>query len=158
MIVFRLCRSAWKEDLSGQGAKITGGRWNSKGIAVVYTSSSRALCVAEIAVHTPLGCLPQDYYLIEILIPENSSVREIQVSDLPRNWQSFEKRQITQQIGNSFIQQSQDLILKVPSAVVQGDFNYLINPMHIDIKNISVKSIEEFRFDGRLFDDKLRDF
>ncbi len=152
MIVYRLCKSAWKQDLSGQGAKITGGRWNSKGVAVVYTSSSRALCVTEIAVHTPLGCLPEDYYLIEIQIPENNSIKEIQASDLPRNWQSFEKRQTTQQIGNSFIHQGKELILKVPSAVVQGDFNYLINPTHKDIKNVSINKIEAFGFDVRLFD------
>ncbi len=151
MIVYRLCKSPWEEDLSGQGAKITGGRWNSKGIAVVYTSSSRALCVTEIAVHTPLGCLPQDYFLIEIHIPENCSIKEILVSDLPRNWQSFEKRQITQHIGNSFIQLCKALILKVPSAVVQGDFNYLINPEHKDIQSIRILNKEAFIFDERLF-------
>ena len=151
MKVFRLCKSVWKKDLSGHGAEITGGRWNSKGTAVVYTSSSRALCVAEIAVHTPLGCLPTDYFMIEILIPDDSLIREISITELPGKWQSFENRHITQQIGNSFIRDENELVLKVPSAVVQGDYNYLINPGHKDIQTIWIVKFEEFKFDARLF-------
>ena len=61
MIVYRLCKSIYKKDLSGKGAEIAGGRWNSKGYAILYTSESRSLCTAEIAVHTPLGNVPADY-------------------------------------------------------------------------------------------------
>jgi RES domain-containing protein len=87
MIVCRLCKSAWKKDLSGRGAELTGGRWNSKGVAVLYTSSSRALCMAEIAVHTPLGCLPVDYFMVEIEIPSDAIIKEISEDELPENWQ-----------------------------------------------------------------------
>jgi RES domain-containing protein len=151
MIVFRLCKSAWKNDLSGRGAEITGGRWNSKGVAVVYTSSSRALCMAEIAVHAPLGCLPVDFFLVEILIPENSPVKEIAKKELPANWQSFKNRQMTQNIGDCFIKEKKALVLKVPSAVVQGDYNFLINPGHALKDTVSIQKVEEFRFDERLF-------
>ena len=151
MIVYRLCKSAWKNDLSGKGAEIAGGRWNSKGNALVYTSSSRALCMAEIAVHAPLGCLPDDYVMVEIKIPLNSLILEIAESDLPFNWKSFINRQVTQKIGDHFIANKKALVLKVPSAVVQGDNNYLINPNHPDKDNVKISRVELFRFDERLF-------
>ena len=151
MIVYRLCKSAWQRDLSGKGAEITGGRWNSKGRALLYTSSSRALCMAEIAVHTPLGCLPADYVMIEIQIPTDIMVWEIQPDELPNNWFSFVNRQITQKIGDHFITRNEALVLKVSSAVVQGDYNYLINPFHSEIHRIHILGIESFRFDERLF-------
>jgi len=151
MIAYRLCKSIWQNDLSGRGAEITGGRWNSKGKPMVYTSSSRALCMAEIAVHTPLGCIPDDYSMVEIKCPDNSVIREVKENELPQNWQLFEHSNITQCIGNHFISVNKELILKVPSAVVQGDYNYLINPLHPDSKYIIIVRCEPFRFDKRLF-------
>ena len=151
MIVYRLCKSAWKDDLSGHGAEISGGRWNSKGIAIFYTSSSRALCVAEIAVHTPIGCLPSDFYMVEIGIPPSSKITEVLEDELPLNWQSFDFRHLTQNIGDNFIKENKTLVLKVPSAVVQGDYNYLINPINEAKNTISIIKFEAFRFDKRLF-------
>ena len=69
MIVYRLAKSKFAKDLSGRGAEIAGGRWNSKGVRMVYASASRALCTTEIAVHTPLGNVPTDYQIISIIIP-----------------------------------------------------------------------------------------
>jgi RES domain-containing protein len=151
MIVYRLSKSAWKEDISGRGAELTGGRWNSKGVAVLYTSSSRALCMAEIAVHTPLGCLPVDYFMVEIEIPTDAIIKEIFEMELPINWRSFGNRHLTQFIGDNFIKENEFPVLKVPSAVVQGDFNYLINPEHKDSDKISIIKTDGFGFDERLF-------
>ena len=151
MIVYRLCKSAWQNDLSGKGAEITGGRWNSKGNAMVYTSSSRALSMAEIAVHTPLGCLPDDFVLVEIQIPLNTLILEISENELPPNWRSFINRQVTQKIGDHFILNNKALVLKVPSAVVQGDYNFLINPYHPEKNKIKISRVESFQFDERLF-------
>jgi RES domain-containing protein len=153
MIVYRLCKSAWKKDLSGRGAELTGGRWNSKGIAILYTSSSRALCMAEIAVHTPLGCLPVDYYMVEIEIPSDAIITEISEAELPKSWRSFSSRYLTQFIGDGFIRENKFLVLKVPSAVVRGDYNYLINPGHRDSDKIGIINTEGFGFDERLFKD-----
>jgi RES domain-containing protein len=151
MIVFRLCRSAWKNDLSGRGAEITGGRWNSKGTAMVYTSSSRALCTAEIAVHTPLGILPSDYMLVEIALPEDASIFEYPVKKLPVGWMSFPYDHQTQIIGDRFILDAKYLLMKVPSAVVQGDFNFLVNPRHPQFRLVRIVHSELFSFDKRLF-------
>ncbi|HEY9113961.1 MAG TPA: RES family NAD+ phosphorylase [Bacteroidales bacterium] len=151
MIVFRLSKSAYKNDLSGRGAEIYGGRWNSKKTPMVYTSQSRALCVAEIAVHSPLGIIPKDYFLITIEIPDDCKLQQISESELPAAWSSIPHIHQTQQIGDNFIKNADNLVLKVPSAVVQGDWNFLINPLHQDISTIKIISAEEYNFDKRLF-------
>lgn len=151
MIVFRLSKSKFANDLSGKGAEKSGGRWNSKGIALVYTSESRALCTTEIAVHTPLGNLPLDYMLITIEIPEDVPIHEIVTTDIPANWKSFPHSHSTQEIGDNFVTECKYAVLKVPSVVVQGDFNFLINPAHEESSKIKILSIESFDFDERLF-------
>ncbi|ANI88419.1 RES superfamily protein [Arachidicoccus ginsenosidimutans] len=151
MIVYRLAKSKYKNDLSGEGARFAGGRWNSKNVAMLYTSESRALCTTEIAVHTPVGILPTDYYMITIEIPDNISFKEIKIASLPDNWNEIPYGSATQEVGNKFIQENKYLVLKVPSAVVFGDFNFLINPHHKDFSRIRIKRMEEFSFDKRLF-------
>ena len=71
MIVFRLSKQMYADDLSGKGAEISGGRWNSRSRAMLYTSQSVALCVTEIAVHVTLGIIPENYVMINIEIPDN---------------------------------------------------------------------------------------
>ena len=151
MIVYRLAKSKYIDDLSGIGARITGGRWNSPGLPLVYTSSSRALCTTEVAVHLPLGILPHDYCLATIVIPDMIHIEVLDVKKLSSKWNVFPPPVSTQKMGDKFITAHKNLLLKVPSAVVQGDFNYLINPLHPDIKKIKIKHVEPFTFDDRLF-------
>jgi len=151
MIVYRLNKYKYKNDLSGKGAEIAGGRWNSKGNALLYTCASRALCVAEVAVHLPLGIIPKDYCLIEIAFPDRIIIQECKTSFLPGHWQRKPHVNATQKIGDQFLRKNLFLVMKVPSAVVQGDFNYLINPGHKDFSLVKIKSIEKFSFDERLF-------
>ncbi len=151
MIVYRLSKSKYSRDLSGSGAEKTGGRWNSRGKALIYTSSSRALCALEIAVHTPLGIIPRDYELVSIEIPDSAMFLEIKTTGLPADWKSFPHPGSTQAFGDNFIASGKQQVLKVPSAVVQGDYNYLINPQNSGHSKIRIISIEPFEFDERLF-------
>jgi RES domain-containing protein len=150
MIVYRLSKEKYGNDLSGKGAELSGGRWNSKGVAMVYTSDSRALCTTEIAVHTPLGNIPNNYELISLEIPDNL-IGEVDIKKLPAGWNSIPHSQYTREIGDRFITDNIYLILRVPSAVVPGDFNYLINPMHVEISKVKIIEISKFDFDNRLF-------
>jgi RES domain-containing protein len=151
MIVFRLAKAKFSHELSGRGAEKSGGRWNSKGVSMVYTSESRALCTTEIAVHTPLGLLPKDYKIITIEIPDSIKILTLAVNKLPADWKSIPHSGSTQLIGDDFIRQNKSAVLKVPSAVVAGDFNFLLNPGHRDFSKIKVLSVEDFGFDSRLF-------
>ena len=148
MIVYRLSKAQYALDLSGKGAELVGGRWNSRGNAMLYTSQSIALCVTEIAVHVPLGILPKDYQLIHIEIPDEDL---LEMKRLPKDWQSFPHSNSTQMIGDKFLKEQKFLVFKVPSAAVQGEFNYLVNPKHKNFNQIKIVKIEDFNFDERLF-------
>lgn len=151
MIVFRLAKTDYSNDLSGKGAEIAGGRWNSKGVAMVYTSDSRALCTAEIAVHIPLGIVPNNYCLCYIELPDKLPIYILEYDDLPPDWKSYPHSNTTQMIGDSFVKARKYAVMRVPSVVVQGDFNYVINPFHNDAKQIKIIKKEPFPFDERLF-------
>ncbi len=148
MIVYRLSKEQYANDLSGKGAELVGGRWNSKGNSMLYTSQSIALCVTEIAVHVPLGILPKDYQLIHIEIPDEDF---LEMKRLPKDWQSFPHSNSTQMIGDKFLKEHKHLVFKVPSAAVQGEFNYLINPRRKNFNQIKIVKIQNFNFDERLF-------
>lgn len=151
MRVYRLSKKKYVDDLSGKGAEMTGGRWNKAGTKLLYTSDSRALCTAEIAVHTPIGIIPTDYYLITIEIADKIEINQLDIAKLPPDWKSFPHSHTTQQIGEDFVTKKDYLVLKVPSAVVQGDYNYLINPLHKDFDKVKIVDKEVFSFDERLF-------
>jgi RES domain-containing protein len=150
MIVFRLCNRKFRNDLSGAGAEKAGGRWNSKGKAVVYCGETRALCTTEIAVHTPMGNIPEDYFLLQIEIPDNM-IGEITLKQLPEDWNHFPPKESTQKMGDTFIEKQQFLVLKVPSATVQGEHNFLINPLHPAFSKVKIVHNEAYTFDNRLF-------
>lgn len=151
MMVYRLSRGKFKNDLSGRGAELAGGRWNSKGVAILYTSESIALCTVEIAVHMPLGIVPADYYLVRIHLPDDAAIQEITAEELPADWKSFPHANSTQEIGDAFVVEGECLALKVPSASVQGTYNYLINPRHRHFSRVEYMDAVPFEFDRRLF-------
>lgn len=151
MIVYRLAKAKFSHELSGKGAENSGGRWNSRGISMIYTSDSRALCTTEVAVHMPLGLLPADYKIITIEIPDSIKILTLALGKLPVDWKSIPHSGSTQEIGDAFIRKNKAAVIKVPSAVVPGDFNFLFNPNHKDFLQIKIKKIEDFSFDSRLF-------
>ena len=150
MKVYRLTTKEHCNDLSGFGSAAHGGRWNSKDVFVVYTSQSRALCVAEVAVHAQLGIIPDYYSIVIIEIPDELEMLKIKISDLENDWRQFPYSLSTIQTGDSFIRDAKYPVMEVPSAVVPGDFNYLLNPLHPEFHKIKIISTEAFEFDRRL--------
>ncbi len=151
MMVYRLSREKFRFDLSGTGAKLAGGRWNSPGIPVLYTAEARALAALEIAVHTPLNVIPEDYMMATIFVPEKVAIHEIRIKDLPENWKSFPEIRYTQTLGDKYFKENKFLGIKVPSAVIHGDHNLLLNPLHAEYNKIKIISSDKFEFDQRLF-------
>lgn len=150
MNVFRLTRSKYQHDFSGRGAAISGARWNSAGTEIIYTSESRALAMAEVAVHVALHELPDDYIMLEISIPDDIVFApEIDPEQLPADWKQFPPSLSTQLIGDRFIDANDHCLLRVPSAIVKGDYNILINPQHPDFAKISITDADDFPFDRR---------
>lgn len=151
MIVYRLSRKKHKDELSGYGASLNGQRWNSKGIEVIYTAQTRALANSEVAVHIALGTLPRDYFMVEIEIPDHLPVLTLAEKDLPIGWNALPATPDSQAFGDHFVSKNEYAILKVPSVVVKGEFNYVINPYHKGFSEIKIVGTEPFPFDPRFF-------
>ncbi len=149
MIVYRLSKGKYLRDLSGKGAELYGGRWNNKGTPLLYTSQSRALAFAEISMHLPLGIVPKDYFLITIQIPDTATILTFSEADMPPDWRSNPPSDSTQKLGDQFAHSLAHLTLRVPSAVVPGDCNYLVNPLHPLIQEVIIVEEEPFEFDSR---------
>jgi RES domain-containing protein len=152
MIVFRISKKEHINDLSGIGAGLYGGRWNPKGINMVYTSSSIALASLEYLVHNYHLLSTAKICLAKIKIGNPKPIMELQTKALPLGWNlPLNILQATKQIGKDFYLNAQDYILKVPSAVVPHEFNLLMNPLHnhhADTKVVDI--IDPFVFDQRL--------
>ncbi|WP_264524628.1 RES family NAD+ phosphorylase [Flavobacterium sp. N502536] len=152
MKVFRIEREKYlSTTLAGIGASMSEGfRWNSLNTRMVYTAESRALATLEVSVHLDLSeDLPLDRFYVEIEIPDDITIQEVQLEDLPEDWNSKPPIVITQTIGDDFIDYNEASVLKVPSCIVPQEFNYLINPTHPDSKKIKVVSTTRMNFDSR---------
>lgn len=151
MLAFRLLKEKYAHELSGKGASLSNNRWNSKGTEVIYLAQSRALALAEVLVHLPLHGMPDPYCLLEIELPGVINVQRIQPHELHPKWNEYPHHPSTQIIGDRFTESMESLVLGVPSAVVPGDYNFLVNPKHVDFHRVSIKSRHPFPFDRRFF-------
>jgi RES domain-containing protein len=151
MEVYRLAREKYARPLSGKGAALKGARWNSVGVELIYTAANRSLAMAEVAVHFTLATLPNDYLMLTIFVPDDLSIREVPEADLPADWKDFPHPASTQRFGDEFVMENRHALLKIPSVVTKGDFNYLINPNHRDFPSIELAGAEKFPFDKRIF-------
>jgi RES domain-containing protein len=150
MIVYRISKPDHIHDLSGTGPRLYGGRWNPKGVSVIYTSESRALALLELYVHAGHRALPPGLKIVTIKIPETASNKEILLSDLPRDWRAYPAPPELATIGAKWVKSMETLLLRVPSAVMPFECNVIINPAHLEMKYVQITEIEEYLFDERL--------
>ena len=145
--VFRIVDAQFKDDLSGQGAKIYGGRWNPKGVPVLYASEHISLCMLENMVYMAQDLYRRPFHLLTLQIPLET-VQDIDEKRLKRNW--IKDMEYTQWLGSQFFQED-GFVLKVPSAIVKEEFNFVINTNHIHFKKVKIIENRLFYFDERLF-------
>jgi RES domain-containing protein len=157
-----LSRTVWRiatdtpnyqaDDLSGAGAKVTGGRWNAKGLSIVYTSETRALACLETIVHFNAGGLPLNRYLVELTIPDDvwANARVETSGSLPVGWDAEPAGQVSIQHGTIWARSGSSALLVVPSVIVQEEFNVLINPSHVDSARITAIKQRKWLYDPRL--------
>jgi RES domain-containing protein len=150
MRVWRLCKAKNAKDaFSGEGARLHGGRWNYRGIPVVYTSESRALAALELRVHTPQ--LVRDLVLIGADLPDALPVTRLRPEDLPMGWDQYPAPEELKGIGMTWIEQGANVALVVPSVVIPSEHNIVLNPRHPDFPSIQIREPEPFLYDHRLF-------
>jgi RES domain-containing protein len=149
MIVYRISNAAFSDDISGTGAKLNGARWNSKGVPVLYTAQFISLAVLEMLVNTNFKDYGIALDLMYINFPDAQTITNIDLKNLKTNWRDdFE---YTRYMGDEFFKQKESLILKVPSSVIQEEYNYLVNPLHAEFKKIKLVKTKSFWPDERLF-------
>jgi RES domain-containing protein len=139
-------------DLTGKGAESTGGRWNAKGVPVVYTSHTRALACLETVVHFNAGGLPLNRYLVEIDVPDATwKAAAVQsAKTLPVGWDAEPPGQVSIDLGTAWLQAKSSALMIVPSVIVPEETNVLINPLHPDSIGITARKVRKWVYDPRL--------
>ena len=139
-------------DLTGAGAKATGGRWNPAGMAVVYGSESRALACLETMVHLNAGGLPLNRYLVAVSIPEPvwERARRVRPEALPVGWDAAPAGQVSISFGTDWVRAGASALLLVPSVIVPEECDVMINPAHADAAAITAVKLRRWMYDPRL--------
>ena len=138
-----------KTAFTGEGARLYGGRWNSAGRPVIYVAESRALALAEILVHLESAGALSRYALFQVEIDE-TYIAHIDPSALPKNWRAEPAPKRLQTVGDDWLVSGKSAVLRVPSAIVADESNYLLNPLHPDFSRLQIHGPERFPIDRRL--------
>lgn len=134
---------------TGVGGLHAAGRWNRLGVAMVYASSSRALAALEFFVNLQPNEAPDDLLIAEASVPD-ALIESLDLSLLPSGWRSL-NNQTCRDLGSAWAASGRSLALRVPSAVVDGDWNLLLNPAHTAFARVQILPPKSFRYDPRMF-------
>lgn len=149
MKLYRLTPKKYATDLSGLGAKLYGGRWNRVGVALLYTSENLSLSVLENIVHINNPNFLPIFQAITIEIPD--SLQEYATDDFPKNWRNQDEFESLRKLTDDFTEKKEYLAMKVPSAIIEVEYNFLVNPQHPLFREVKIINQQEFSFDQRLF-------
>ena len=149
MIVYRISKTRFSCDLSGEGARLFGGRWNNVLTPCVYTSESRALALLEFTVNVNIEDIPGGLSITLVEIPDDG-IHEARLKDLPGDWMKVPAPSSTKEFGTRLLKSQIKPVLKIPSAIILNEFNYILNPLHPDSKSFKIVSVEDFVYDVRI--------
>jgi len=149
MRVYRIGKTKHANDLTGEGARLFGGRWNHKLTPCIYTSESRALALLEYTVNINIEDIPRALSITIIEIP-TIGIQEIEEVQLPGNWKQVPAPSSTKDLGTHLLKTSAKLVLKISSSVITEEYNYLLNPLHPDSKLFKIVDIRDFVYDVRI--------
>ena len=138
------------EAFTGTGSRRYGGRWNYKGIGVVYVSDSLALAALEIIVHAASYQALRDYLSIKVIFPKTLVVDVNKIARLPKDWRADPPPIKLKETGKKWYFDHISVVLKVPSAIIPTEYNYILNPGHPDFKKVTIKDASPFKFEQRL--------
>jgi RES domain-containing protein len=151
MRVWRICKAEHAPmAFTGEGAMLYPGRWHHAGTAVVYCSESRALAALEQLVHLHRNRLPPHFVCFGVTIPVGIAIRDVRIEDLPAEWRYQPAPLELRDIGTRWAESGETVVLQVPSAVVPGEHNFLVNPRQPDFGRLTIGDAEPFEFDERL--------
>ena len=149
-LFYRIVQEQWaKNALDGEGARRWGGRWNLPGFAAVYLAESRALAALEILVHAPREALKLSWTLIELEIPE-ALIVTVPYARLPMDWKLQPSSHYAQAFGSSWLRDSRNLALRLPSVIIPEEKSLLVNPRDPAMRDLKPGKPQAFSFDPRL--------
>jgi RES domain-containing protein len=151
MQVWRICRERFAgEAFSGEGARRFGGRWNSRGVPMVYASGSLALAAIEFFVHLEPNQQPDDLVSMSAALPPGEPAERLETEQLPAEWWTDDYESL-RDLGDRWIRERRSLALWVPSAALRTEWNVLVNPLHPAVATIRIDEPQAFHFDARMF-------
>ena len=149
MQLYHLGTSRYARQLSGEGARMFGGRWNQQGDACIYTSGTRSLCMLEYLANVPPDHIPPELSITVYYLPDDRC-RLIAKSDLPENWNEVPAPVSTKVFGSRLLADSTCICFAVPSVIVPFEWNYILNPAASDFSLLQIRAIEPFTVDLRI--------
>lgn len=135
--------------MTGEGARIAGGRWNPPGIPAVYLAESRALAALEIVVHAPREVLGLEWRIFEVTLPDEA-IETADPKRLPKDWRALPSSPAARRFGEAWLRDGTAPALKLPSAIIPEEPVILLNPRHPDANRMDVSKPKIFRFDPRI--------
>jgi RES domain-containing protein len=154
MRIWRICRAPYVgEAFSGEGARRFGGRWNSRGVPMVYSSTSLALAAMELFVHLEPGLAPGDLVYLAAILPEGEPARTVDQAELPPEWWDDDTtaEAPARKLGDAWIRERSSLAIMVPSVPIRVEWNVLLNPAHPRMNELRIEAPQPFIFDARMF-------
>lgn len=149
MQLYHLGSTCYARQLTGEGARLFGGRWNRKGDACIYTSGTRSLCILEYAANVSIDELPPDLAMTEYSLPDRLC-RIIPRNELPGDWYEVQGPASAKQFGSTLLADKNCVCFGVPSAIVQAELNYVLNPAATHFDQLKIVATEPFIFDHRI--------
>ena len=143
-------RKNLQDAFSGEGARLFGGRWNSPGLPMIYTSSSLSLAALEILVHLDDSATVTRLYCAIPVEFDDKLIKSVSRTDLPEDWSHASPNADTQMLGDRWAREGSSVVLRVPSVVIQHEYNYILNPSHKEFSKIKIGKPFNFEFDPRL--------
>lgn len=151
MLVWRISKAKYSHSaFSGEGARLFDARWNFAGVPMVYTSKTLSLEAMEFLVHVDPATAPTSLVALTAEIPERLRIETVEVGSLPKKWRMVDNQRL-RKIGTDWAKSLSSVALEVPSAVIDGEKNVLLNPMHPDFASIRVQPPKRIEYDERVF-------
>lgn len=150
MEIFRISTKKHSKELTASGSA---NRWNFEGQNVIYAGSSRSLSTLELIVHMNAVKPEVEYKVMIISLADfDFLIKQVMIYDLPDNWRKMAAWSVLQKIGSDWYEKQESLVLKVPSAIIPYEYNYIINTEHIEFsKQVQLVRTEDYFWDSRLF-------
>ena len=149
MLVYKVSNGKYASDLTGEGARLFGGRWNHIGTPCLYTSGSRSLAVLEFSVNVNLERILRHLTITTIEIPGNH-IHKITISELPGNWKDAPAPSSAKDFGTYLLKGMHHLVIQIPSTIIPDEFNYLVNPRHSLNEECRIVEVKDLVYDLRI--------